>query len=253
MMKPAKPTTPRRAKPDPTPPAPAKEDPERTAEEKALVIAWLGRYVADPAPRWKTGADGNAEQAGDDEYLFFAKLAEAVGVDNPNLAMKLVSQTADCIRKAGGALKSTLAVAGIQSIGPRDGVESMLAAQMVATHHAAMGFLRCAEDAQFVEHMSTSGAIAVKLLRTYAAQVEALSRHRGKGQQTVRVEHVHVHSGGQAIVGAVNPGGSGGGIDQNGRQPYEHAAITHDPGAPVPCPHPARDAVPVPGDAERAV
>jgi glucans biosynthesis protein len=37
-------------------------------------------------------------------------------------------------------------------------------------------------------------------------QVEALQRYRGKGQQKVTVEHVHVHSGGQGIVGAVLPG-----------------------------------------------
>jgi hypothetical protein len=33
--------------------------------------------------------------------------------------------------------------------------------------------------------------------------LDALNRHRGKGQQKVTVEHVHVHSGGQAIVGTV--------------------------------------------------
>jgi hypothetical protein len=27
--------------------------------------------------------------------------------------------------------------------------------------------------------------------------LDALNRHRGKGQQKVTVEHVHVHSGGQ--------------------------------------------------------
>jgi hypothetical protein len=42
------------------------------------------------------------------------------------------------------------------------------------------------------------------------AQTEALQRYRGKGQQKVTVEHVHVHTGKQAIVGAVNhPGGGG--------------------------------------------
>ena len=42
-------------------------------------------------------------------------------------------------------------------------------------------------------------------LRTFTMQVEALQRYRGKGQQKVTVEHVHVHAGGQAIVGAVHP------------------------------------------------
>jgi hypothetical protein len=36
-----------------------------------------------------------------------------------------------------------------------------------------------------------------KLSRTCASLIEALNRHRGKGQQKVTVEHVHVHSGGQ--------------------------------------------------------
>jgi hypothetical protein len=40
-------------------------------------------------------------------------------------------------------------------------------------------------------------------------QVEALQRYRGKGQQKVTVEHVHVRSGGQAIVGTIHPGGGG--------------------------------------------
>ena len=47
---------------------------------------------------------------------------------------------------------------------------------------------------------------ANKLSRTYTTLLEALNRHRGKGQQKVTVEHVHVHEGGQAIVGNVEGG-----------------------------------------------
>jgi hypothetical protein len=40
--------------------------------------------------------------------------------------------------------------------------------------------------------------------------LDALNRHRGKGAQKITVEHVHVHSGGQAVVGIVEtPGGRG--------------------------------------------
>jgi hypothetical protein len=31
--------------------------------------------------------------------------------------------------------------------------------------------------------------------------LDALNHHRGKGQQKITVEHVHIHSGGQAVVG----------------------------------------------------
>ena len=33
--------------------------------------------------------------------------------------------------------------------------------------------------------------------------METLDKHRGKGQQKVTVEHVHVEAGGQAVVGNV--------------------------------------------------
>jgi hypothetical protein len=39
--------------------------------------------------------------------------------------------------------------------------------------------------------------------------LDALNRHRGKGMQKITVEHVHVHSGGQAVVGVVEAPGRG--------------------------------------------
>jgi hypothetical protein len=49
---------------------------------------------------------------------------------------------------------------------------------------------------------------ANKLSRSFAILLDALNRHRGKGQQKVTVEHVHVHSGGQAVVGLVDTAGA---------------------------------------------
>jgi len=56
-----------------------------------------------------------------------------------------------------------------------------------------------------------------KLMRTFASLVESLSRYRGKGEQKMIIEHVHVHRGGQAIVGPVtqnNSGNRGGGDEK---------------------------------------
>ena len=39
--------------------------------------------------------------------------------------------------------------------------------------------------------------------------MEALNRYRGKGQQKMTVEHVHVHDGGQAMVGQFTHEGEG--------------------------------------------
>ena len=48
---------------------------------------------------------------------------------------------------------------------------------------------------------------------------KALNRHRGKGQQKVTVEHVHVHQGGQAIVGHVEHKREGGQEKKGGSTP----------------------------------
>ena len=40
-------------------------------------------------------------------------------------------------------------------------------------------------------------------MKAYAMQMQVLRRMRTGGQQVVRVEHVHVNDGGQAIVGNV--------------------------------------------------
>jgi hypothetical protein len=70
---------------------------------------------------------------------------------------------------------------------------------------------------------------ASKMSRTHAALVEALNRHRGKGQQKVTVEHVHAHAGGQAVVGNVE---AGGGAKTKLEEQYCAKKLAH---APEPC------------------
>ena len=50
---------------------------------------------------------------------------------------------------------------------------------------------------------------AARPMRAYSVQVEALRRLRHGGDQYVRVEHVHVNDGGQAVIGNVKTAGSG--------------------------------------------
>jgi hypothetical protein len=53
------------------------------------------------------------------------------------------------------------------------------------------------------EVVAAAASAASRLLRAYAVQVEALRRLRHGGSQFVRVEHVHVNDGGQAVIGPV--------------------------------------------------
>src|SRR4051794_18970929 len=47
---------------------------------------------------------------------------------------------------------------------------------------------------------------ADKLMALYLGQIDALDKHRGKGQHKMTVEHVYVEAGGQAVVGLVQSG-----------------------------------------------
>ena len=97
--------------------------------------------------------------------------------------------------------------------------------------------------------MTTAG-FSPTTVRAVATLCEALNRHRGKGQQKVTVEHVHVHAGGQAIVGAVTAGE--GGKEKSDEQVHAPSQITHEPGIPMWSQDPEREAVPVPGGARKA-
>jgi hypothetical protein len=118
----------------------------------------------------------------------------------------------------------------LAGVKPTDVIEGMIAGQLFASHAAAMECYRRA----MLPNQSTEGremnlAQAAKLTRANAAQVEALAKHRNKGQQKITIEHVHVYQGGQAaFVGNVAPGG---GVGKNNEvQPH---AITHAPSAPM--------------------
>jgi hypothetical protein len=101
-------------------------------------------------------------------------------------------------------------LAALMGIGPKDELEGMIAAQLLAAHNAAMEcYRRAMIGEQTFEGRRENLSQANKLSRTYAVLLDALNRHRGKGQQKVTVEHVHVHAGGQAVVGVVEARGGG--------------------------------------------
>jgi hypothetical protein len=114
----------------------------------------------------------------------------------------------------------TANVQGLIGIAPRDELEGMIAAQLLAAHNAAMECYRRAmiRDQTF-EGRREALSQANKLSRTYAVLLDALNHHRGKGHQKVTVEHVHVHSGGQAVVGTIETPGGWGSLEIRGSTP----------------------------------
>ena len=142
----------------------------------------------------------------------FTALRESLGTENPYLWKLFPGHLEGCTDRSGAADNLNRLVPILHDIAPRDTLEAMLSVQMVGVHNVAMDCLR---RAQFENRPLTGGRqtsiMPPGFYGTFTAQMEALQRYRGKStQQKVTVEHVHVHQGGQAIVGAVNSPGQGG-------------------------------------------
>jgi hypothetical protein len=95
-------------------------------------------------------------------------------------------------------------LAFIEGAKPKGEVECGLVMQMACTHSAAISIIRTFAGANgYGRDVPLKASAAARLMRAYAAQVETLRRLRNGGSQVVRVEHVHVNEGGQAIIGNV--------------------------------------------------
>ncbi len=139
--------------------------------------------------------------------------ATATGTDVRHLQTELIRQVGATLWLPASLPKEEhvrqikAAIAMLEGIQPQGEIEGLLAAQMVAAHNAAMECLRRAmREGQPFAIRDQNLKHAAKFMSMYVRQIETLDKHRGKGQQKVTVEHVHVEAGGQAIVGHVETG-----------------------------------------------
>lgn len=158
----------------------------------------------------KQDEPGKVSPAGNlDDWLVSA--TRCFGTADQNLTDYFLTQvacTSHGLTEANSAEHLNKLTPILRGINPQDELEGMLACQMVGVHNLAMEMMKRAIQAgQTVDGVTENINRVTKLLRTFTAQIEALNRHRGKGQQKMTVEHVHVHQGGQAIVGNINQGG----------------------------------------------
>ena len=149
---------------------------------------------------------------------------KVTGIRCRELANRMVIQVVDALvqQKSRDAKDDLItAIATIGEMEPQNLTEAMLATQMIAANDAALMFLsRATNKDQHPEAIDTNVNRASRLMRVFREQLEAMQKLKGKsGQQSVRVEHVHVHDGGQAIVGPVTSSGTGRGVgDDAGNQ-----------------------------------
>jgi hypothetical protein len=139
------------------------------------------------------------------EKSAFDALMLACGTKEPDFVHGLIHQIASAGSKGQypdePGIKFMLAA--FKGIEPRDQIDAMLAAQMVATHVATMRAANRLGHAETLQEQDSAERTFNKLARTYAAQVEARQRYRSDREDTVVVQQVMISEGGQALVGNV--------------------------------------------------
>lgn len=207
---------------------------ELSDEDAALVRSWArrsleGRKRQPPrfaaVPDRKLGKTIVSPDPAVKRELFWARASEVGGsnLDEANIA--LVSELGG-IALSHGSAESALQpyhslLAHVLNVAPRDGIEGMLATQLVSTHHQAMRLLTSAANTKHLDQGNFFYNQSARLMRLFTLQLDALAKYRGKSpsEQRVTVQHVHVHDGGQAVVGPVSQQhtvtGEGGGTSVN--------------------------------------
>ncbi len=188
---------------------------EPTPQERQTVTTYMAGLTAKPAvPSIKVvqAKDGINQLDLDhpDKFVAACLLSEAVGSKDHEFLNGILGQLANLGSKGQkiDAAGLNFMVSMVKGVAPRDQVEAMLAVQMAAVHDATMTLARRLNKTETIPQQDSAERAFNKLARTFTAQVEALKRYRSAGEQTVRVEHVTVNDGGQAIVGNVTQGGA---------------------------------------------
>ena len=127
------------------------------------------------------------------------------------------------------------ALAMVATIKPRDEIEAALAAQMVAIHILTM---KTTARAIKYDYDTRTAAVAAKLARTFAMQMEALRANRTKrttARQSIKVrkethQHIHYHRG----------------DDENERQAHGRSGAPIDECTALPSTQQSRQSVPLP-------
>ena len=142
-----------------------------------------------------------------DSKNWWKRLNKALGTTSSDFVNASLLQLQAAARSPFGNVSEMhidAALAMIEAAAPKDEIEGALAVQIACTHMATMSILANLDGRLGTERrIATFGSAAARLLRAFATQVEVLRRLRNGGQQFVRVEHVHVNDGGQAVIGNV--------------------------------------------------
>jgi hypothetical protein len=168
------------------------------------VIAAADQTKTAAAPRVKFLSNGFCIDHPDPE-LGDQLMANALGVVDRDAMHGILRQLvkASVNRQAPDEINLAFMISMVNSIKPRDSVEAMLVAQMVSVHVMAMRCAYSLANTKDIARQDSAARAFGRLARTLTAQIEALNRHRSRGEPAITVQNVSVQDGGKAIVGNV--------------------------------------------------
>jgi hypothetical protein len=161
-----------------------------------------------------------------DAGLWWDRLKKALGTSSSDFVTASLHQLQAAAQFPGSGISEVginAALAFIEGFAPKNEVEAALAVQMACTHLATMSVLgRLGPASGTQDNVCRFASAAARLARAFTLQFEAFRRLRHGSDQYVRVEHVHINEGAQAVIGNVHP-------HESGRAQLRETSRRHDP------------------------
>jgi hypothetical protein len=161
--------------------------------------------------------------------MWWDRLKKALGTESSDFVNASLHHLQAAAQFPGSGISEVginAALAFIEGYAPRNEVEAASAVQMAATHMATMSVLGKLGAATGPEdRVCRLASAAARLLRAFTAQFEEYRRLRHGGDQYVRVEHVHINEGAQAVIGNVRASGR-----ERAQPPETHTRHDRDEG-----------------------
>lgn len=142
----------------------------------------------------------------DEREQVFGALAAMAGTRSGDFVIYLESQLTRIgdKRSPWHQNQANAGLAFVANQNPRNEREAMIASQIFMVHSAMMEHARRLALAETIAQMEYAERAMSRLSKLTLSLMEGLNKEQHGSTQRVVVEHVNVHSGGQAIVGEVN-------------------------------------------------
>jgi hypothetical protein len=144
-----------------------------------------------------------------DSKLWWSRLQVALGTTSSDFVNGALAQLMAAARLPGGGISPVAmnaALAMIEGQRPKDEVETAIVMQMACAHGAAMMLLaRFGGGGGGDRRVQALAHATARIINAFNQSAETLRRRKQGGSQYMRIDHVHVTEGGQAIIGNVLP------------------------------------------------